>query len=47
MLKLNWGLRKMEFGTIDTSWSSIRLALIMIMGVAWVYILNHPGEEDD
>ena len=37
----------MEFGTIDTSWSSIRLALVCVMAVAWVYILNHPAEDDD
>jgi hypothetical protein len=30
---------------IDTSWGSIRIALVLIMGVAWVYILNHPAEE--
>jgi len=27
-------------GTIDTSWSSIRVALIMIMAVVWFYLLN-------
>ena len=26
-------------GTIDTSWSSIRVALIMIMAVVWFYLL--------
>ena len=30
---------------IDTSWASIRMALVLIMGGAWVYILNHPAEE--
>ena len=34
-------------GTIDTSWSSIRIALIMIMGITWVYIFTHPGEGDE
>ncbi len=27
-------------GTIDTSWSSIRVALIMVMAVVWFYLLN-------
>jgi hypothetical protein len=30
---------------IDTSWASIRMALVLIMGVTWVYILNHPVED--
>jgi len=30
---------------IDTSWGSIRIALVLILGIAWVYILNHPPEE--
>ena len=37
-------------GTIDTSWSSIRVALIMVMAVVWFYILNvelRSGDEDD
>ena len=25
---------------IDTSWSSIRVALIMVMAVVWFYLLN-------
>tara|TARA_B100000287_G_C20644496_1_gene784605 strand:- start:214 stop:321 length:108 start_codon:yes stop_codon:yes gene_type:complete len=25
---------------IDTSWSSIRVALILVMGVVWFYLLN-------
>ncbi len=37
----------MNLGTIDTSWSSIRIALIMILGIAWVYIYSHPPEEED
>ena len=33
---------------IDTSWSSIRVALIMVMAVVWFYLLNqHLREEDD
>ena len=33
---------------IDTSWSSIRVALIMGMAVVWFYLLNqHLREEDD
>ena len=27
-------------GTIDTSWSSIRVALIMVLAVVWFYLLN-------
>ena len=30
----------MNLGTIDTSWSSIRVALIMVMAVVWFYLLN-------
>ena len=33
-------------GTRDTSWSSIRIALIIVMGITWVYIFSHPPEED-
>ncbi len=29
-------------GTIDTSPSSIRMFAIIILGVVWFYILNHP-----
>ena len=25
---------------IDTSWSSIRIALVMVMAVIWFYLLN-------
>ena len=35
---------------IDTSWSSIRVALIMVMSVVWFYLLNvelRSGDEDD
>ena len=32
---------------IDTSPSSIRFALIIILFFTWLYILNHPPEEDD
>jgi len=32
-------------GTIDTSPDSIRLFCILILGVTWVYILNHPTED--
>jgi len=30
---------------IDTSPSSIRMFLILVMGIMWVYILNHPVED--
>ena len=32
---------------IDTSPSSIRLFVILILGVVWIYILNHPPEDND
>ena len=35
---------------IDTSWSSIRIALILVMGVVWFYLLNvelRSGDGDD
>ena len=35
---------------IDTSWSSIRVALIMVMAVVWFYLLNvelRSRDEDD
>ena len=35
---------------IDTSWSSIRVALIMVMAVVWFYLLNvelRSKNEDD
>ena len=36
---------------IDTSWSSIRIALIMIMGIVWFWVVidtiqNSDNEED-
>ncbi len=34
-------------GTIDTSPSSIRLFVIMILGIVWIYILNHPPENEE
>ncbi len=33
-------------GTIDTSPTSIRFFFIIVLGIAWVYILNHPTEEE-
>ena len=35
---------------IDTSWSSIRVALIMVMAVVWFYLLDvelRSRDEDD
>ena len=35
---------------IDTSWSSIRVALILVMGVIWFYILNvelRSGDDEE
>jgi len=32
---------------IDTSPSSIRVALIMVMGVVWFYLLNQYIREDN
>jgi len=34
-------------GTIDTSPSSIRMFAIIILGVVWFYILNHPAEDEE
>jgi hypothetical protein len=34
-------------GTIDTSPSSIRMFAIIILGVVWFYILNHPVKDED
>jgi len=34
---------------IDTSWSSIRVALILVLGVIWFYLLNvelRSGDDD-
>ena len=37
-----------QMGTIDTSWSSIRVALIMVMAVIWFYLLNiELGSNDE
>ena len=35
---------------IDTSWSSIRIALVFVMGVVWFYLLNvelRSRDDDD
>jgi len=35
---------------IDTSWGSIRVALIMVMAVLWFYLLNvelRSNDDDD
>ena len=36
---------------IDTSWSSIRIGLIMIMGVVWFWLvidtIQNPDNEDE
>ena len=32
---------------IDTSPSSIRLFAILVMGLVWIYIFNHPSEDED
>tara|TARA_B100001250_G_scaffold7871_1_gene6636 strand:- start:91 stop:201 length:111 start_codon:yes stop_codon:yes gene_type:complete len=32
---------------IDTSWSSIRVALIMVMAVLWFYLLNLELRSND
>ena len=35
---------------IDTSWSSIRGALILVMGVIWFYLLNvelRSGDDEE
>ena len=33
---------------IDTSWGSIRIAIVMVMGVLWIYLLNeHLKSTDD
>jgi|TARA_R100000008_G_C3558451_1_gene154597 hypothetical protein len=35
---------------IDTSWSSIRVALILVMGVIWFYLLNvelRSGDDEE
>ena len=33
--------------TIDTSWTSIRVALIMVIGVVWFYFLNEQLRSGD
>jgi len=33
-------------GTIDTSPSSIRTFIILVLGLVWFYILCHPPEEE-
>ena len=33
--------------TIETSWSSIRVALIMVMAVVWFYLLNVELRSND
>jgi hypothetical protein len=33
--------------TIDTSWTSIRVALIMVLGVIWFYLLNEQLRSSD
>tara|TARA_B100000287_G_scaffold7062_1_gene6905 strand:+ start:692 stop:808 length:117 start_codon:yes stop_codon:yes gene_type:complete len=37
----------MTLAAIDTSWSSIRVALIMILGVIWFYLLNEQLRSGD
>ena len=32
---------------IDTSWGSIRIALVMILGVVWFYLLNEDWRSRD
>jgi|TARA_E500000331_G_C17015413_1_gene608292 hypothetical protein len=34
-------------GTIDTSPTSIRFALIIVLFFTWIYIYNHPSEEEE
>ena len=34
-------------GTIDTSPSSIRLFIVLILGLAWIYIFFHPPEDEE
>ena len=32
---------------IDTSWGSLRIALDMVMGVVWFYLLNQHLRDND
>ena len=32
---------------IDTSWGSFRIALVMVMGVVWFYLLNQHLRDND
>ena len=32
---------------IDTSWGSLRIALAMVMGVVWFYLLNQHLRDND
>ena len=32
---------------IDTSWGSLRIALVMVMGVVWFYLLNQHLRDND
>ena len=32
---------------IDTSWGSLRIALVMVMGVVWFYLLNQHLRDTD
>jgi len=34
-------------GTIDTSWSSIRIALILVLFFTWIYIFFHPPQDEE
>ena len=32
---------------IDSSWGSLRIALVMVMGVVWFYLLNQHLRDND
>jgi len=32
---------------IDTSPSSIRLFVILVLGIVWIWILNHPPKDNE
>ena len=34
-------------GTIDTSPSSIRMFVIIVLSIVWVYILNYPVSDNE
>ena len=34
-------------GTIVVNADSIRIFCIMLLGAVWVYLLSHPGEDDE